>query len=130
MASIHFDTSELNALAIDFSKAPGRIQRAAPKVMHKAAFDIKTRMRRDARGHRYLPHFANEINYDRTDSLGLAYEIGFDKRGQGNLANIIAFGSINNAPVYDFYGALTIEALTLGTKLADAGHDSVFGIRA
>ena len=130
MTSIHFDTTEVNRLAVDFSKAPGRIQRKAPRIMQKTAFDIKTRMRRDARGHRYLPHFAREINYDRTDTLGLAYEIGFDKQEQGNLANIIVFGSINNAPVYDFYGALYAEALGLVNKLAAAGQESVLGVGA
>ncbi len=130
MTSIHFDTSEINQLAVDFSRAPGRMQRAAPKVMHKTAFDIKTRMRRDATGHRYLPKFAREVNYERIDTLGLHYEIGFDKAGQGKLANIIVFGSINNAPVYDFYGALYAETRTLASKLADAGHDSALGVRA
>ena len=35
--------------------------------------------------------------------------VGFDKRGQGNLANIAAFGSVNNAPVMDIMVPLASE---------------------
>lgn len=127
MSRIEFDTSEVKRLAVDLSQAPGRIQRKAPKVMHRAAIDVKKAMRVDASGHRYLHQFAREVNYDRLDALGLAYEVGFDKSGQGNLANIIVFGSINNAPVYDFTAALRRETPNIVRHLANAGEDSVLG---
>ena len=124
---IRFDTSELERLAVDLSQAPGRIQRAAPKVMRQGAIAIKAAMQVDASGHRHLPHFAEEVGYSRLDAIGLAYEIGFNKHGQGHLANIIVFGSINNAPVYNFTDALRRETPLLVNRLANAGEDAVLG---
>lgn len=127
MSRIEFDTSELKRLAVDLSQAPGRIQRKAPKVMHRAAFEVKKGMRHDASGHRYLRQFDYRVNYDRLDAIGLAYEVGFDKIGQGKLANIIVFGSINNAPVFDHTAALRRETPNIVRHLGVAGEDSVLG---
>ena len=96
--SLRWDTSEVDRLAVDLSQAPGRIQRAAPKVFEVAANKIKKSLRRDASGHDYLQSgFAEKVNYDRLG--GIAYEIGFDDVGQGELAGIAVYGSVNNAPV-------------------------------
>ena len=130
---IRFDTSELDRLAVDLSKAPGRIQRKAPKVMHRAAFEIKKGMRRDLteglynHGRSHIPQMSNKINYDRLDGLGLAYEIGIDKGGQGNLGNFAAFGSINNAPIFDHTASLRRELPNIMRNLGDAGEDAVLG---
>ena len=127
MNDLHFDTTELRKLAVDLSQAPGRIQRRAPKAMLQGARGIRRAMRKDASGHRYLHKFAQEVNLSRLDGAGLAYEIGFDKSGQGNLANIIVFGSINNASVYDFDSAWRREMPALLQRLAGAGEESVLG---
>lgn len=133
MARIHFDTSEVERLAVDLSKAPGRIQRKAPKAMHKAAFNIKRDMRKDLRdgmySHRatHIPQMPSKINYDRLDMLGLAYEIGIDKVGQGNLGNFAAFGSINNAAIFDHTASMRAEIPRLLNALGDAGEESVLG---
>lgn len=126
-ARIYFDVSELRELAVDFSRAPGRIQRNAPRALRRGAETIKTAMRHDATGHRYLRKFANRVDFDKVDSLGFAYEIGFNKVGQGKLAHIIVFGSINNAPVYDFDAATRRSIPKLIEDMASAGEDSVFG---
>lgn len=127
MNDLHFDTTELRKLAVDLSLAPGRIQRRAPKAMLQGARGIRRAMRKDASGHRYLHEFAQEVNLTRLDGAGLAYEIGFDKSGQGKLANIIVFGSINNASVYDFDSAWRREMPALLQRLAGAGEESVLG---
>ena len=128
-----FDTSELERLAVDFSEAPGRIQRKAPKVMHKTALEIKKGMRRDLRAGMYnharthIPDMRGQINYDRLDALGLAYEIGIDKDGQGKLGNFAAFGSINNAPIFDHTDSMRREMPRLLRALGTVAEDSVFG---
>lgn len=127
MGGIHFDTTQLRELSVDFSKAPGRVQRNAPKAMRRGAQIVKLAMKEDASGHRYLPKFASRVDFDKRDAIGLVYEIGFNKVGQGNLAHIIVFGSVNNAPVYDFFAALRRSVPTIMEDMANAGESSVFG---
>ena len=130
---IRFDTSELERLAVDFSEAPGRIQRKAPKVMQRAAFNIKFAMRRDLlagmhnHGRTHIPDMSRQINYDQLDAIGLAYEIGIDKDGQGKLGNFAAFGSINNAPIFDHTDSMRREMPRLLRALGAVAEDSVFG---
>lgn len=125
MTRIEFDTSEVDRLALDLSRAPGRMQRRAPKVFEVAANKIKRGMRRDAEGHRHLAGLPSQLEYDRLGALD--YEIGYNKVGQGNLANFAAFGSINNAPVLVLDAPLRHELPHMLRALADEAEDSVFG---
>ena len=124
--SLHWDTSELNRLAVDLSEAPGRIQRKAPAVFARGAFEIKNRIKRAASGHGHLPTLDAHVSYDRLGPL--KYEIGFNKVGQGNLANIAVYGSINNAPVMESPAKLARPELReIERHLGDAGEESVLG---
>lgn len=123
--AIHFDTSQLDRLSVDLSEAPDRIKEKAPKVFEVGANKIKRGMKRAASGHRYLPSLDAHVSYDKHGPLD--YEIGFDKVGQGNLANFAAFGSINNAPVMDHTLALREETPSIMSNLADAGESAVLG---
>lgn len=124
--SIEFDSREVNQLAIDLSKAPGRIQRSAPKTLRKGAFDVKQRLRRDASGHAYLPGLAAKAAY--TEFTPLSYEIGFDKGGQGSLANVAVYGTSNNAPIMSSPADhLRLELPTIMRYLGDDGEDAVLG---
>jgi len=125
----HVDTSELRELAVDLSKAPGRLQRRAPKTMRWGARKVRRAMRKDAAGHRYLPHFPAAVGYDRMDAIGLHYQIGFELGDQGSLAHIIVFGSVNNAPVYNFADALWREAPRIVRRLAEDSENVVFGAK-
>lgn len=122
---IHWDTSQVDLLAVDLRQAQGRIQRSAPKVFEVGANKIKRSMKRVASGHSYLPQLDQHVSYDRHGDLN--YEIGFDKVGQGNLANFAAFGSINNAPVMDHTLPLREEIPSIMKHLADEGEDAVLG---
>lgn len=123
---IEFDSSEVNTLAADLSRAPGRVQRAAPKTLRKGAFDVKQRLRVDATGHNYLRGLPAAANYDELTSL--SYEIGFDKGGQGALGNVAVFGTSNNAPVMSHPEThLRLELPTIMRHLGDDGEDAVFG---
>lgn len=135
MDHIDIDSREVETLALDLSKAPGRIQRKAPGVLRRGAVEIKKGMRRDffsqpkVRGHRgYYPKVARAINYDELTPYD--YEIGVDKNSdQGPLAHILAFGSVNNAPVVDKNAALRRELPIIQEHLADAAEESVLGRR-
>lgn len=124
---VHFDTSEVNRLAVDLSEAPLRMQRRALKEMKTAAGHVEDIMRADATGHRHLAELQNYVDKSRLDSLGLSWEIGFNKGGQGSLANIAAFGTSNNAPVMDIGHGLRVEAPALANRLGAAAEDSVLG---
>lgn len=128
MTSIKFDTREVKALALDLSKAPGRVQRSAPKVFEVGALKTKRHLQRMARGHRFLGGLDSAVAYDRMDGVGLAYEIGFDKGGVGSLANIAVYGSMNNSPVMGSpFDALRLELPSILRHLADAGESAAFG---
>lgn len=121
------NTRELRQLSIDLSKAPGRMQRHAPRTMRKVVRRLRNAMQRDADGHRYLPHFAPEVGSSKLDALGLHYEVGFNKHEQGRLANIIVFGSVNNAPVYVFHKPLYELAPVFAEQLGGTAEDAVLG---
>lgn len=126
MSNVHWEHEQVDTLAIDLTDAPGRIQRKAPKVLEVGAFKTKRNLKRMASGHKYLPGLDGAVSYDRISDL--EYEIGFDKRGQGNLANIAVYGSVNNAPIMGSPSdALRIELPSIVENLADAAEDSVLG---
>jgi hypothetical protein len=122
------DTRELRQLSVDLKRAPGRIQRQAPETMQKARVKLERSMKREASGHRYLPHLSSAISSEPRDSLGLSFEVGFeDARLQASIAHIIVFGSINNAPVYTFHGPLERMTPGLVERLGGDAEASVLG---
>jgi hypothetical protein len=126
MARLEWDTSEVNRLAVDLSEAPGRVQRKAPKVFARGAFEIKNRIKRAASGHGHLSKLGAQVSYDKLGPL--SYEIGFDKVGQGALGNIAVFGSINNAPVMESPAMIARRELPeIERHLGVLGEESVLG---
>lgn len=123
--ALRWDTSEVDRLAVDLSRAPSRAQRRARHEFSASADRVKFAMKRLASGHRFLDQLPDTVGSSRLGELD--YEIGFDKVGQGKLANIIVYGSVNNAPVFDHTDALRGELSTLLRHLGDAGEDSVLG---
>ena len=102
------DAHELQDLAASLMAAAAVITPALVPVANKAGVNIKKRMKADASGHRHLPGLARTVNYDvETGADYIEVEVGFEKKGQGNLANIAAFGTSRNGPVMD---------ITLGLK--------------
>ena len=125
MSRIQFDHSEVDRLEINLSKAPDRVQRRAPRALGKGAKLVEAGLRKDATGHRYLKQLPSTVSSQRIGTL--SYEIGFEKRGQGNLAHIIVLGSINNAPVFSHTASLRRALPEIERLMADAGHESVLG---
>lgn len=127
---VHFDTSEVDRLAVDLSKAPTRIQRKAPGVMKKGALQIKRGLGREFSGHGHAPHLGTPaFEFEQRDAAGLAYEIGeLDSSGpQWGIAAILQFGTSNNAPSADMTIPLQKEIPAIMRHLGDAAEDSVLG---
>lgn len=124
---VRIDTSQIDELAVDLSRAPERMKRAAGKTMKRSALEIKKKMRQDFSGHRYARAVPFSLEFQPRG--GLRYEIGeLDSAGpQWGLAAILAFGTSNNTPVVDHTAALRREAPVMMRHLLDGGVDSVFG---
>ena len=121
---ISISTTDVGRLALDLTRAPAKAQVAAWKVLEVGANKVKKGMAEAARGHKYLPQLPNYVSYDRIGMLGLEYEVGFDKTGQGNLANIAAFGTSKNAPVMDHTAPLRAEEPVIVAQLLLAAEKS------
>jgi len=126
---LHFDTSQVNRLAVDLSEAPKRLQFRARKTMKRSALEIKRRMAKDFSGHRQAGGVPFSLEFQQLDAAGFAYEIGeLDSAGrQWGLAAILAYGTSNNAPVVDHTAGLWREAPVMAMHLGDDAEDSVFG---
>jgi hypothetical protein len=124
---IYWDDHELRNLEHDLSGAPGRMQRNAVKVLARGGRLINREMKKDARGHRRLPHLPDAVSNEFTGLL--EQEIGLSPGGQGSLAHIIAYGSVNNAPVYDHTAGLRRAEPRIVEWFADAAEESVLGKR-
>jgi hypothetical protein len=126
---VHFDTSQVDRLAADLSRAPGRIQRKAPGVMKKGALEILRAARKEFSGHSHAPHAARSFEMRQWDSLGLSWEVGeLDSSGpQWGIPHILQYGTSNNAPVADIKVALRGEIPAIMRHLGDTAEDSVLG---
>lgn len=105
-----FDTSELLALADSFDDASPRLMRALRPVVERAGVGMKKRMVSQASGHRRLAGLPRAVEYDVDEGLrSISVEVGFRKEGQGNLANIAAFGTSKTPPIMDITAPLAAE---------------------
>lgn len=121
-----FDTSELDALARDLAAAPAKVIPAIVPVANRAGVSMKGVMRRDASGHSHLRGLSRTVEYDVTvDATSVTVDVGFRKQGQGNLANIAAFGTSNNAPVMDITRGLTAEVPKFMRWVAQVGSEAL-----
>jgi hypothetical protein len=124
---IHIDDAQLRTLEVDLAGAPGRMQQNAPNVLRtKVGPRLQTEMKRDARNHRYLPHLPSAVTWEMRGEWTVEAGLGPDGN-QGSLAHIIAYGSVNNAPVYDHTAALRRVTPFALKWLADVAEDAVLG---
>lgn len=121
-----FDTSELDALAREFMAAPARIIPALVPTANRAGNNIKRTMKKDASGHGHLPGLSTMVEYDvDVNPTSISVEVGFRKEGQGNLANVAAFGTTNNAPVMDITRGLVEEVPKFMRWVAQVGAEAM-----
>ena len=121
-----FDTSELIKLADQLGDASPRLIRALRPTVERAGVGIKKRMQRAASGHRRLAGLPSTVEYDVDQGLrSISVEVGFRKEGQGNLANIAAFGTSDTPPVFDITAPLAAE-VPLFMRFAAKAASEVF----
>ncbi len=135
MGHMEIEQREVKELLVDLSEAPGRMQRKARQGVREGARVINREMRIDATGHKGnwfgkpgtsyvvpLPqHVSNEM-------IGLLEaEIGIESKGAGKLAHLLAFGSVKNAPAYDYTAGPRRAMPEVERILADQAEESVLG---
>ena len=134
--SLSIDDHELRTLEVDLRGAPGRAQRGVTKVIRRGAKRVNIEMRRDAAGHvgswfspRHRHRKATPLERYVSDEMLTPFEaeIGIEYRGAGKLAHIIAHGSINNAPAYDYMAGPYRAIPSVEDLMADMGEDAVLG---
>ena len=120
------DVSDVEAFADELAEAAlFAMPRIAP-VMKKAGVNIKKAMKADATGHRHLRGLPRWVNFDfEQDANSVTVTVGFTKSGQGNLANIAAFGTVKNAPVMDITRGLRAEVPAVVDWLARVGVEVI-----
>ena len=101
------DTSEVRDFAADLGRVAGRVVPEAQKVVKKAVQNVKDDARSRVSGHPSWKRLASTINYDM---FGLEAEVGYDDRGQGELAGIYEFGSARRGPHPTLIPAAQAEA--------------------
>lgn len=95
------DFSEVEALSMDLGRVPGRVAVGARGVIAKAALNVKNDTRDSISSHPSWKRLASTVNYDivgQSADGGVSAEVGYDDRGQGELAGIYEFGSSRRAP--------------------------------
>lgn len=122
------DDDELRNLEVDTSEAPKRIQWAANKTLRRAGEILDEGMRQDASGHRFLPSLADAVSHEMRGEWEV--EAGLSpqgKRNQGSIAHIMAYGSVNNAPVYDHTAVLRRSRPVIEKMFGDDVEESTLG---
>lgn len=117
---ISVDKSQLDRLSVDVGKVPAASGKNLFAAMEGTAVNVRDTARENATGMAHAPAFPRSITYD----IGAGYsllretfggggadsitaEIGPDKDlPQGDLGNLIEFGSVNNPPQGIMHGAL------------------------
>ena len=121
-----FDSSELEVLAASFDSASLRLIPALRPTMERAGVGIKKRMQSAASGHRRLAGLARTVEYDVDQGVtSISVEVGFRKEGQGNLANILAFGTSDTPPLFDITAPLAAEVPLFMRFAAKAAAEAI-----
>ena len=96
-----FDFHELTRLKADIEREAHQIVSETGAVVKKGATNIKTDWRSNAAASSgvHAAQYPATINFDMKGDLEA--EIGPDKRGQGNLGNLLEYGSVKNPPHSD-----------------------------
>ena len=111
--------TDMDDLVATFGAAPGRAFTGARRVLEVAAAKIKKDMARDfeAAGGQHARHVHRAVDYQVN---GLRAEIGVNKdKPQGALGNVLAFGTVNNAPLLDIARSMRAELPHAEKALAD-----------
>jgi hypothetical protein len=133
---IHIDADELRVLELDLRKAPGRLQRASRTSLRTRIGPLLADvMRRDATGHQGNYFGKPGTEYDTPLERHVSHEMvaadtveaGIEMKGAGKLAHIIAKGSVNTAPAYDYRAGPRNAMPRIAQILGDDAENAVLG---
>lgn len=137
MATIHIDDHELEQLELDISGAPGRVQRNSRDATIKGLRRINREMTVDAAGHpgnyfgvpgtEFDTGLEQHVSYQLMTEL--SGEVGIEAKGSGLLGGIIAKGSVNNAPAYDYMAGPYRALPDVAKGYAEGAERAVLGER-
>lgn len=98
--AIHLDLSEVAALSVALNRVGPKMIPEARAAVKQSATNIKNAARSKVSGHPSWKHLASTINFDLAGSNAVqaAAVVGYEDRGQGELAGIAEFGSSRHAP--------------------------------
>lgn len=123
---IELDMSEIIKLSADLRTVGPRVALNARKAVEVTARRVKDDARDKTRGMYRLGRIPSSISYDmRNDREGPRADIGFNKHGQGNLGNIIEYGSRHFPARGPLTGALHDNAADFVRGLERAVTDSM-----
>lgn len=118
------DGREVNALARGLAIAPAKIIPAIIPVAGRAGANIKRTMRKDVSGHPRFSRLPSLVGYDVTATTSsVTVEVGFRDEGQGELANIAAFGTSDTPPIMDINHGVRDELPNFMKWLGKAAAD-------
>ena len=89
------DLSQFKALSASIGRASAALVAEESRVVEKALVNIKKGARDNVSTDPTWKRLAHTINYDK---FGLSGVVGYDDRGQGELASIAEYGSARHAP--------------------------------
>jgi hypothetical protein len=117
----------LKALAADLQRVAVRTPAETRAVVQKGALNVKNDWRERWSGLAHAPALPNSITYDTTvKGLTFEAEIGPEHdRRQAPLANLLEYGSVNNAPIPGGAPALEEERPKFERALEDLGYRSL-----
>lgn len=124
---VHFDTSQVDRLAVDMAGAPKRLQFKARGVMKKGAVEILKDLRREFGGHAHAGAVPSSLEMEPRGQFG--WEIGeLDSGGrQWGIAAILEYGTVNNSPRTDMKSSLRKEVPAIMRHLGDEAENAVLG---
>lgn len=136
---IKIDKSELDRLGADVGKVPAVSGKYLFAAMEGTAVNVRDTARQNATGMAHAPAFPRSITYDIGAGYSLLREaiggggadsitavIGPDKDlPQGDLGNLIEFGSINNPPQGIMHGALQANEADFEREVDRAVDDAL-----
>lgn len=100
----------LTELVVQLDAATSKLPVEVQAVLGKAGQQMKADVRQRWSGLKHLPKLPGLVGYDVYAKIGgYAVDVGPQHVGQGELANIVEFGSVNNAPIPALSPALDTE---------------------
>lgn len=120
--SFSADFSDVARLSASIGRASSAVVSASVPVVAKGLLNIKNDTRATMSPHPSWRRLAQTVTYDQ---VGLSGEVGYEDRGQGELAGIYEFGSAHHAPHPTLIPAAAREAEKFEKALADVAEQAV-----